>query len=51
MNFDNLKSIAVVIENNQPYRTIKIGTVRLKIFDGMIRELKDIRYVTILKKN
>ena len=28
-----------------------IGTVCIKLFDGMIRELKDVRYVPQLKKN
>jgi len=28
-----------------------IGTVRIKLFDGIIRELKDVRYITQLKKN
>jgi len=28
-----------------------IGTVRLKMFDGMVRELKEVRYVPQLKKN
>ena len=26
-----------------------IGTVHIKIFDGMVRELKDVRYVPQLK--
>jgi len=28
-----------------------IGTVHIKIFDGMVRELKDVRYVPQLKRN
>jgi len=28
-----------------------IGTVRIKLFDEMIRELKNMRYVSQLKKN
>jgi len=28
-----------------------IGTLRIKLFDGMIRELKDVRYVPQLQKN
>ena len=28
-----------------------IRTIRLKIFDGMVRELKEIRFVPVLKKN
>jgi len=28
-----------------------IGTVQIKMFDGMIRELKEVRYVSQLKRN
>jgi len=28
-----------------------MGTVRIKLFDGMVRELKDMRYISQLKKN
>jgi len=28
-----------------------IGTVRIKIFDGIVRELKEVRYVLQLKRN
>ena len=28
-----------------------IGTVQIKMFDGMIRELKDVRYIPQLKRN
>ncbi|KAH9763992.1 Integrase catalytic domain-containing protein [Citrus sinensis] len=50
-NFRNLESGAVVMGNDQPYRTMGIGTIRLKIFDGMVRELKEVRFVLTLKKN
>jgi len=29
----------------------RIGTVLIRMFDGMVRELKDIRYIPQLKKN
>ena len=29
----------------------RVGTVLIKMFDGMVRELKDIRYVFQIKKN
>lgn len=38
--FHNLESGAVVMRNDQPYRTMGIRTIRFKMFDGMIRELK-----------
>ena len=28
-----------------------VGTIQIKIFDGMIRELKEVRYVPQLKRN
>ena len=28
-----------------------IGTVQIKMFDGMIRELKEVRYIPQLKRN
>ena len=28
-----------------------IGTTHIKMFDGMVRELKEVRYVTRLKRN
>ena len=50
-NFHNLESGAVVMGNVQPCRTMRIGTIRLKIFDGMVRELKEVSFVSALKKN
>ncbi|KAH9783052.1 Integrase catalytic domain-containing protein [Citrus sinensis] len=37
--------------NDQLCRTMGIGTIRLKMFDGMVRELKEVRFVPTLKKN
>ena len=51
MDFRNLESGAVVMRNDQPCRTMGIGTIWLKMFDGMVRELKEVRYVPTLKKN
>ncbi|KAH9697268.1 Integrase catalytic domain-containing protein [Citrus sinensis] len=51
MDFRNLESGAVVMGNDQPCRTMGIGIIWLKIFDGMIRELKEVRFVPTLKKN
>ncbi|KAH9696084.1 hypothetical protein KPL71_023037 [Citrus sinensis] len=50
-DFRNLESSAVVMGNDQPCCTMGIGTIRLKIFDGMVRELKEVRFVPALKKN
>ncbi|KAH9729490.1 hypothetical protein KPL70_009367 [Citrus sinensis] len=40
----------IVMRNDQPCRTMGIGTIRLKMFDGMVRELKEVRFVPALKK-
>ncbi|KAH9699088.1 Integrase catalytic domain-containing protein [Citrus sinensis] len=50
-DFCNLESGAVVMGNDQSCRTMEIETIRLKMFDGMIRELKEVRFVPALKKN
>ncbi|KAH9794681.1 hypothetical protein KPL71_004983 [Citrus sinensis] len=50
-DFRNLESGAVVMGNDQPCRTMGIGIIRLKMFDGMVRELKKVRFVPTLKKN
>ena len=36
--------------NNQLCHTVGIRTTQLKMFDGMVRELKKIRYVPVSKK-
>ncbi|KAH9656595.1 hypothetical protein KPL70_022738 [Citrus sinensis] len=50
-DFRNLESGAVVIGNDQPCRTMGIGTIRLKMLDGMVRKLNEVRFVPVLKKN
>ena len=37
--------------NDQPSRTMGIIIIRLKLFVGMVRELKEVRNVPTLKKN
>ena len=51
MDFRNLESGVVMIGNNQPCRTMGIGKIRLKMFDEMVRELKELRFFLTLKKN
>ena len=46
-----MKSDAVVMRNNQPCRTMGIGIIQFKMFDRMVRELKEVRFVPTLKKN
>ena len=49
-DFHNLESSVVVMGNDQLCRTIGIGIIRLKIFDRMVRKLKEIRFVLVLRK-
>ena len=37
--------------DDRPCNMDGIGTVQIKIFDGMVRELKEVRYVPQLKRN
>jgi len=37
--------------DDHPCKVEGIDTVRIKMFDGMIRELKEVRYVPQVKKN
>ena len=41
----------VLMGNDSPCRTKGLGTVRLKMHDGSVRELTNVRYVPNLKKN
>ena len=36
--------------DDRPCNMLRIGIVQIKMFDGMIRELKEVRYVPELKK-
>ena len=40
-----------MIGNNATYKVTDIDSVRLKIFDGLIRELDSVRHVPELKRN
>ena len=37
--------------NNAPCKIVGIGTVRIKMFDGVVRTLSDVRHVPDLKRN
>ncbi|KAH9783016.1 hypothetical protein KPL71_009155 [Citrus sinensis] len=50
-DFNVLESGAVVMGNYQLCRTMGIGTIRFKMFEGMVRELKEVRFIPTLKKN
>ena len=37
--------------NGIPCKTVGVGSIRIRIFDGIVRELIDVRYVPELKSN
>ena len=50
-SFEKLDGCSVIIGDVRPCNIEGIGTVQIKMFDGMVRELKEIRYVPQLKRN
>jgi len=50
-SFEKLDGGLVSFGNGHTCQIEGIGTVRIKLFDEMIRELKDVRYVPQLNKN
>ena len=41
----------VLMGNNTMCKVVRLGTIRFKMFDGMIRELRDVRHIPDLKRN
>jgi len=50
-SFEKLDGCFVVMSDDHPCNMEGIGTVIIKMFDGMVRELKEVRYVSQLKRN
>ncbi|KAM2859524.1 hypothetical protein COP2_024947 [Malus domestica] len=50
-NFEELDGGVVLMGNNNACKTQGIGKVCLKMHDGTVRELSDVRYVPDMKKN
>ena len=50
-SFEELDGGVVLMGNNNACQTKGIGTVRLKMHDGTIKRLTDVRYIPDLKKN
>ena len=44
-SIEKLDSGVVIMGNDAACQMIGIGTVRIKIFDGVVRNLTDVRYV------
>jgi len=41
----------VIMRNDDTCQMVRIGTIRIKMFDGVVRDLIDMRYVSQMKKN
>ena len=41
----------VTMDNDETYKVIKIGNDHIKMYDGMMRTLVDVRHVSNLKRN
>ncbi|MFQ6627453.1 hypothetical protein Gotur_004840 [Gossypium turneri] len=49
--YDSVEGGVVRMENNSSNKVIGIGTVKIKMHDGTIKTLSDVRYVPELRKN
>ncbi|KAF3670301.1 hypothetical protein FXO38_07158 [Capsicum annuum] len=47
----NVSKGVVLMGNNTPCKIVGIGTIRIKMFDGVVMTLGDVRYVPDLKRN
>ena len=50
-SYESIDGGVVLMGNNAPCKTIGIGTVRIRMADGIVRTLTDVRHVPDLKKN
>jgi len=50
-SFEKLDGCSVIMSDDRPYNMKGIGTVQIKMFDRMVRKLKEVRYVPQLKRN
>ncbi|CAL8099538.1 unnamed protein product [Prunus armeniaca] len=50
-SFQELDGRVVLMGNNNACKTQGIGKIHLKVHDGTVRELSDVRYVPDMKKN
>ena len=48
---EKLYGCSVIMGDDRPYNMTEIVTVQIKMFNGMVRELKEVRYVPQLKRN
>ncbi|KAG8488981.1 hypothetical protein CXB51_017075 [Gossypium anomalum] len=49
--YETVSEGVILIENNASYKIVSVGTIKIKMFDGVIRTLSDVRHVPELKRN
>ena len=50
-SLEKLDSGIVIMKNDTAYQMIRVGIVRIKMFDGVVKDLTDVRYIPQMKKN
>ena len=50
-NYRLINSGFVLIGNDDSYKVIRIRNIKIKMFDGVVRILCDVRYIPNLRKN
>lgn len=51
INYEAYDGRVIVMGNDLCYKVIVKGVARLKMFDGMLKELRDVKHVPELKGN
>jgi hypothetical protein len=41
----------MLMGNGIPCKTVRVGSIRIRMFDGIVRELMDVRYILEMKLN
>ncbi|KAL5739750.1 hypothetical protein ACOSP7_028640 [Xanthoceras sorbifolium] len=49
--YESIDGSIVLMRNNTQCKTVSIGTIRIRMYDGIVRTLFDVRYVPDLRKN
>ena len=50
VDYNSIDEVFVFLENNKSYKVVGVGTIRIKIYNGVIRTLTNVRHVPYLKK-
>ena len=51
VSYQSVDEGVVFMGNGIPCETVGVGSIRIKMFDGIVRESTDVRYVPDLKSN